>query len=48
MVIAIFMAGRIIDGKNEYTDVVTKRPDLKDGIDAYLFEKGRDDLIVVQ
>lgn len=43
---ATLMAIRIIEGKNDYMDVVTKRPDLKDGIDAYLFSEGRHDLIV--
>ena len=43
---ANFMAQRIIDGRNEYIDVITARPDLKTGIDAYLILKGRKDLIV--
>ena len=43
---AILLAIRIIEGKNDYIDVVTKRPDLKDGVDAYLFSAGRSDLIV--
>lgn len=43
---AVLMAIRIIEGKNDYVDVVTKRPDLKDAIDAYLFSEGRQDLIV--
>ena len=43
---ATLLAIRIIEGKNDYLDVVTKRPDLKDGIDAYLFTEGRQDLIV--
>ena len=43
---AIFMAKRIIAGRNDYVTVVTARPDLKDGIDAYLIENGYGDLIV--
>jgi len=43
---AIYMGGRIIDGAQDYSTVVSKRPDLKDGIDTYLTDKGRDDLIV--
>jgi len=41
-----FMAKRIISGSRSYTEVVTARPDLKAGIDAYLTEVGRQDLIV--
>ncbi|WP_314587930.1 hypothetical protein [Paenibacillus terrigena] len=41
---AAFMAQRIIDGAQEYGYVISKRPDLKVGIDAYLTEKGRKDL----
>jgi len=44
-VIAIFMAKRIIDERNSYMEVVTVRPDLKDGIDAYLVETGHGELI---
>jgi len=44
---AVFMAMAIERGDLSYVVVVTKRPDLKDGIDTYLFTKGREDLIVV-
>jgi len=40
-----FMANQIISGK-DYTTVITARPDLKAGIDAYLLQQGRGDLIV--
>ena len=43
---AEYMGQRIIDGMQDYTYVVSKRPDLKDGIDAYLRAQGREDLIV--
>ena len=43
---AAYMGQAIIDGRYTYTYVVTKRPDLKTGIDAYLTERGRPDLIV--
>lgn len=43
---AAYMAQRIIDGAYEYVYVISKRPDLKAGIDTYLIEKGRHDLIV--
>lgn len=42
---ALFMAMRIMEGKQDYTLVVTKRPDLKDDIDTYLLVQGRGDLI---
>lgn len=42
---AAYMGQRIIDGAYTYTYVISKRPDLKDGIDAYLTEQGRGDLI---
>jgi len=45
-VIAIFMAKRIIAGRNTYTEVVTARPDLKADIDQYLTENGHLELIV--
>jgi len=41
-----YMGQRIIDGAQEYTFVIGKRPDLKIGIDSYLISKGKDDLIV--
>jgi hypothetical protein len=42
---AAYMGQRIIDGAYTYTYVISKRPDLKTGIDAYLTEQGRTDLI---
>lgn len=42
---AAYMAQRILDGVYTYAYVIGKRPDLKDGIDAYLTDKGRSDLI---
>ena len=42
---ANYMAQRIIDGVYTYEFVIGKRMDLKRGIDAYLTEKGREDLI---
>jgi len=42
---AVYMAQRIIDEAYTYTFVITKRPDLKAGIDAYLTSQGRADLI---
>jgi hypothetical protein len=42
---AAYLAQRIIDGAYSYDYVISKRPDLKEGIDAYLIEKGRQDLI---
>jgi hypothetical protein len=42
---AAYLAQRIIDGAYAYDFVISKRPDLKAGIDAYLIEKGRQDLI---
>lgn len=42
---ADYMAQRIIDGAYTYEYVITKRSDLKVGIDAYLISKGREDLI---
>lgn len=43
---ADYMGQRIIDGVYTYDFVISKRPDLKEGIDAYLISKGREDLIV--
>ncbi|QIZ66708.1 hypothetical protein [Geobacillus subterraneus] len=42
---AAYLAQRIIDGAFTYDYVIQRRPDLKAGIDAYLIEKGREDLI---
>lgn len=44
---AEYLGQRIIDGAYTYSYVITKRPDLKPGIDAYLTEKNRVDLITV-
>lgn len=43
---ADFMAQRIIDGTQDYTFVISKRPDLKEGIYGYLRDKNREDLII--
>jgi hypothetical protein len=40
-----YLGQRIIDGAYTYDFVISKRPDLKNDIDAYLIEKGRQDLI---
>lgn len=42
---AAYLAQRIIDGSYTYDYVIQRRPDLKEGIDAYLISKGREDLI---
>ena len=42
---ANYMGQRIIDGAYTYEYVISKRPDLKAGIDIYLTEKGRTDLV---
>jgi hypothetical protein len=42
---AIYLANRIITGALDYTLVVTRRPELKAGIDAHLTAVGREDLI---
>jgi hypothetical protein len=50
---ADYLAQRIIDGAFDnskegmtgYKYVISKRPDLKNGIDAYLTEQGKADLI---
>lgn len=42
---AVYLAQRIIDGAYTYDYVISRRPDLKQGIDAYLIEKDRQDLI---
>lgn len=43
---ANYYAQRIIDGALDYTLVVAKKPQYKTGIDAYLTDKERKDLIV--
>jgi hypothetical protein len=40
-----YMGQRIMDGAYTYDYVISKRPDLKEGIDAYLISKGKQDLI---
>lgn len=40
-----YLGQRIIDEAYTYDYVVSKRPDLKEKIDEYLKEKGREDLI---
>ncbi|WP_200886099.1 hypothetical protein [Heyndrickxia ginsengihumi] len=40
-----YMGQRIIDGAYTYDFVISKRPDLKDGIDNYLTAQGHTDLI---
>lgn len=42
---AAYMAQRIIDGAYTYEYVISKRPDLQTGIDAYLISQEREDLI---
>jgi hypothetical protein len=42
---AAYMGSRIIEGAYTYDYVISKRPDLQTGIDAYLTEQGREDLI---
>jgi len=42
---AAYLAQRIIDQAYTYDYVISKRPDLKEGIDTYLESKQRQDLI---
>jgi len=42
---AAYMGQRIIDEFYTYEYVISKRLDLKEGIDAYLISKEREDLI---
>lgn len=42
---ADYMAQRIIDEIYTYNFVISKRNDLKDGIDTYLTSKNKQDLI---
>lgn len=42
---AAYMAQRIIDGIYTYEYVISRRPDLKPGIDEYLIAAEREDLI---
>lgn len=41
-----YIAQRIIDGALNYAYVISRRPDLKEDIDAYLIAHGRGDLII--
>lgn len=43
---ADYLGQRIIDGALDYSYVISKRADLKTGIDAYLTSKGKEDLII--
>jgi hypothetical protein len=40
-----YLGSRIIAGAYTYVYVISKRPDLKVDIDAYLVQEGRQDLI---
>lgn len=42
---ASYMGQRIIDGAFTYDYVISKRPDLQDGINIYLTNNNRADLI---
>lgn len=42
---ANYLAQRVIDGAYTYDYVISKRPDLQSGIDKYLTENEREDLI---
>jgi hypothetical protein len=42
---ANYLAQRVIDGAYEYSYVISKRPDLKEGVDSYLISNGKEDLI---
>lgn len=42
----IYLGMRIIDSAMEYSVVVVKYPQFKDGVDVYLIEKEREDLII--
>lgn len=43
---ADYLGQRIIDGAYTYSYVISKRLDLKSGIESYLIVQGRQDLIV--
>lgn len=43
---ASYMGQRIIDGAYTYNYVISKRPDLKVGIDTYITTQGKTDLIM--
>lgn len=40
-----YMGLRIIEGAYTYEYVCARRPDLKDGIDTYLLQQGKEELI---
>ncbi|MET1173761.1 hypothetical protein [Paenibacillus amylolyticus] len=42
---ASYMGMRIIEGAYTYEYVCERRPDLRDGIDGYLVQQGREELI---
>jgi hypothetical protein len=42
---ASYLGSRIIDGVYNYDYVISKRSDLKTGIDAYLISQGKEELI---
>lgn len=44
---AKFLAMKIIDGDRDYVETVIKYPQYKVGIDAYLIENNRSELIVL-
>ncbi len=41
---AEYIANQIILGQVNYTTATAKRPELKDGINAFLTKKGKEDL----
>lgn len=41
-----YLAEKIITGELEYSFVISKRPDFKAGVDAYLTASGHGELIV--
>ncbi len=41
-----YLSDKIIAGELEYSFVISKRPDLKAGIDAYLVANGYENMIV--
>lgn len=41
-----YIARRVIGGYVDYKELVTRRPDLKEEVDRFLTEHGRQDLIV--
>lgn len=43
---AEFLGYRIASGALEYSYAIERRPDLKEGIDAYLIANGHEELIV--